>query len=92
MKKTIAVLVVLFSFLVLFGCATTYDTIPPGKTESDWAKDEQFCLYNSNRVTGFWAANPVGLAWNLGYAEQKNKDCLRERGWIKNPDNIPLDK
>lgn len=80
MKKFV-LLIVCFS---IFGCAAaSYNTIPAGKTEDDWGKDEAYCLKKSGRVTGFFASTPVGLAINAGGADKRNEECLKELGWIK---------
>ncbi len=65
------------------GCATaTTNTYPVGKTDADWEKDEQYCIEQSGKITGFMAANPVALVVNNG-ANKRYEACLKELGWIK---------
>jgi hypothetical protein len=79
MKKLFLVM----AFFVFCGCAAGPTHIPDGKTVNDWAADREFCEMISGRYTGFLAATPNGIAANLGDANQKYEECLREKGWIK---------
>jgi len=79
MKKLFLVIAV----FVFLGCAAGYSRIPDGKTENDWTADKEFCEMISGRYTGFLAITPNGIAANLGGAYQRNKQCLREKGWIE---------
>ncbi|MDP1989475.1 MAG: DUF1566 domain-containing protein [Syntrophales bacterium] len=90
MKKGLLIII----FLFLFGCTATANRIPDGKTEADWGADEQYCLNKSGKVTGFFAHTPIGLAVNVGGADEQYKNCLKELGWIKEPgdDNRPVIK
>ena len=76
-------LFLIVAMVVMTGCgAATYNTIPAGKTVSDWGHDEQYCLDKAHRFTGFWITTPLVL-WNIAEGDKRNEACLRELGWIK---------
>jgi len=76
-------LFMVMAFFVFGGCVAGPTRIPDGKTEKDWAADKEFCAMISGKYTGFLAATPNGIAANLGGANRKYEECLREKGWIE---------
>jgi uncharacterized lipoprotein len=55
--------------LLLAGCA--------------WVREEQQCRDMSGKATGIWGLTFPGMAVNMGGANAKYNDCLREKGWLK---------
>jgi predicted membrane chloride channel (bestrophin family) len=78
--KKIALLMLCFAFI---GCFSTKLYPPTGKTENDLALDETFCRISSGKITGLRALTPTGIAVNVGGANDKYNNCLREKGWFK---------
>jgi hypothetical protein len=80
---------IIVSILVVMGCASGNKQVaateeykyPPGKTDADFGIDEETCLKRSGKTTGFFAQFPLALASNLGGANQRYNDCMKEMGW-----------
>ena len=68
--------------LVFMGCAHSFSTLPPNKTDADWERDSEYCLKSSGKITGFFAFNPLALAINAG-ADKRFEQCLIDLGWVK---------
>jgi hypothetical protein len=49
--------------------------------EQRFAQDERYCLDKSGKLTGFWAANPMGLIINFSGANRRYDTCMKELGW-----------
>jgi hypothetical protein len=89
MKKFLTAIILV---LLLAGCASTKeskydfasdDRYPPGKNDDDWVREEQQCRDMSGKATGIWGLTFPGMAVNMGGANAKYNDCLREKGWLK---------
>ncbi len=77
------IIILLCCVCFLMSCASTKNynyKMPPGKTDDDWGKDEQYCLDKAGKITGFFAHTIFGLK-NIN-TEKKYEECLRELGWI----------
>lgn len=89
MKKLLAV----FLLFLMVGCASGnkdvgYDyasdpRYPPGKTDVDWELDEAECLKLSGKWTGFLGGTIPGIIVNVGGANSRYNECMKEKGWYK---------